>query len=72
MVKDIENSYGMVSNILGPYLKDLPLKVWEIYKKCSNSVNLWARKCFFFLNGSESSQKLIGTIIKVLVRHLHK
>ena len=27
-------------------------------------------KCSFFLNGSESSQKLISTIIMVLVRHL--
>ena len=27
-------------------------------------------KCFFFLNGSEFRQKLIGTIIRVLVRHL--
>ena len=26
---------------------------------------------FFFLNGSECRQKLIGTIIRVLVRHLH-
>ena len=26
---------------------------------------------FFFLNGSEFRQKLIGTIIRVLVRHLH-
>ena len=27
-------------------------------------------KCSFFLNGSEFRQKLIGTIIRVLVRHL--
>ena len=26
-------------------------------------------KCSFFLNGSEFRQKLIGTIIRVLVRH---
>ena len=31
-------------------------------KKWSNSVNFWAKKLFFFSNGSEFHQKLIGTI----------
>ena len=70
MVKDIHDSRETVSNIFGPYLRDLLLKIWDIYEKCSNSVNFWARKMFFFLNGSEFRQKLIGTIIRVLVRHL--
>ena len=48
MVKNIHDSQWTVSNIFGPYLMDLLLKFWDIYKKCSNSVNLWARKIFFF------------------------
>ena len=71
MVKDIHDRHGTISNIFGPYLRDLLLKIWEIYKKLSNSVSFWARKIFFFLNGSEFRQKLIGTIIRVLVRHPH-
>ena len=70
MLKNILDSHGTVSNSFGSYLTDLLLKIWEIYEKCSNSVNFWARKMFFFLNGSEFRQKLIGTIISVLVRHL--
>ena len=70
IVKDIHDSHETVSNIFGPYLRDLPLKIWEIYEKCSNSVNFWARKMFFFLSGSEFHQKLIGTIIRMLFRHL--
>ena len=50
---------------------------WEIFfekierfsVKCSSFVNFWARKTFFFLNRSEFRQKLIGTIIRVLMRH---
>ena len=66
----ISNSEWTVSNIFGLFLIDLLLKIWEIYKKCSNPVSFWARKMFFFLNGSEFRQKLIGIIIRVLVRHL--
>ena len=31
------------------YLRDFLWKTWEIYRKCSNSANFWARKMFFFL-----------------------
>ena len=31
-----------------PIFEDLLLKIWEIYQRCSNSVNFWARKMFFF------------------------
>ena len=48
MLRNIHDSHGTVSNSFGPYLRDLLLKIWEIYKKCSNSVNFWARKMFFF------------------------
>ena len=71
MDKGIYDSYETVSNIFGPHLSDLLMKIWEIYEKCSNSVSFWARKMFFFLNVSEFRQKLVGTIIRVLVRHLH-
>ena len=40
-------------------LRDLLLKIWDIYEKCSKYVNFWARK-MFFLTGSEFCQKLIG------------
>ena len=36
---------------IGLYLRDSLLKIWEIYKKCSNSISFWARKMFFFLMG---------------------
>ena len=49
MVKNIHDSYETVSNIFGPYFRDLLLNIWEIYEKCSNSVNFWAWKMFFFL-----------------------
>ena len=73
MVKNIHDSQWTVSNSFGPYLRDLLSKIWQIYRKCSNSVNFWARKMFLFVfkNGSEFCQKLIGTIFMVLVRHLH-
>ena len=71
MVKDIHDSRETVSNIFGSYLRDLLLKIWDIYEKCSNSVNFWAGKMFFFLNGSEFRQKWIDTIIRVLVPNLH-
>ena len=54
--------WGTVLNIFRQYLRYLLLKFWDIYQKCSNSVNFWARKSFFF-NGFEFSQKLIGTRI---------
>ena len=40
-----------VSTIFRTYLSDLLLKFLEIYEKCSNSVNFWARKVFFFKTG---------------------
>ena len=40
--------YDTVSNIFWAYLRDLLLNFWEIYQKCSNSVNFGARKMFFF------------------------
>ena len=49
MLKDIHDSHGTVSNLFCQYLSDLQLKIWEIYKKCSNSVKFWAWKMFFFL-----------------------
>ena len=66
MGKSIHDSTVTVWNIYIPYLRDFRLKIWEIYKKCSNSLNFWARKMFFFLNGSEFRQKLIGTIISAV------
>ena len=48
MGKDIQDSRETVSNLFGPYLIDLLLKIWDIYEKCSKSVNFWARKMFFF------------------------
>jgi len=48
IVRDIHNSHDTVSNIFGPYLRDLLLEILKIYKKCSNSVNFLARKIFLF------------------------
>ena len=48
MGKSIHDSTVTVWNIYIPYLRDFRLKIWEIYKKCSNSLNFWARKMFFF------------------------
>ena len=50
--------------------------IWEIFVekferfslRYSNFVNIWARKTFFFINRSEFRQKLIVTIISVLMR----
>ena len=39
MVINIHDKQWTVSNIFGLYLIDLLLKILEIYKKCSNSVN---------------------------------
>ena len=39
MVKNVHDRQWTVSNIFGPYLRDLLLKIWQIYKKCSNSFN---------------------------------
>ena len=39
VVKQIHASRGTVSNIFSPYLRDLLLKILDIYGKCSNSVN---------------------------------
>ena len=58
MVKNIHDSQWTVSNIFGPYLRDLPLKIWQIYKKCSNSVNFWARKMFFFFKWVRISSEI--------------
>ena len=52
--------------------------IWEIYywnfeRFIQNALTrsvFELEKCSFFLNGSEFRQKLIGTIIRVLVRHL--
>ena len=52
--------------------------IWEIYysnfeRFIKNDLTrsiFELEKCSFFLNGSEFRQKLIGTIIRVLVRHL--
>jgi len=52
--------------------------IWEIYygnfegfiKNALTRSIFELEKCSFFLNGSEFRQKLIGTIIRVLVRHL--
>ena len=49
---------------------DIFLSQIEIYEEFSNSVNFWARKLIFFLNGAEFRQKFIGTIIRGLVQHL--
>ena len=54
------------------------VRIWEIYfwkferftKNALTRSVFELEKCSFFLNGSEFRQKLIGTIISVLVRHL--
>ena len=56
----------LFKTILVCNLKDLLLKILEMYEKCNNSVNVWAREMFFF----SMDQKWIGAIIRVLVRHL--
>ena len=67
MFKDIHDSHEAVSNIFGPYLRDLLMKIKEIYEKCSYSVSFWATKMFFFFKWARISPE----IISVLVRHLH-
>ena len=42
--------------------------MWEVYK---TAVIFELKKCYFLLNGTEYHQKLIVTIIRVLVWHLH-
>ena len=70
-VKNILDSHRYVSHISSPYLIDLLLKILEIYKKNALTWSIFElQKCSFFLNGSEFRQKLIGTIIRGLVRHL--
>ena len=67
MVKDIHDSHGTVSNIFGPYLRDLLLKIWEIYKKNALTLSVFEQeKCFF---RSKFCQKSIGTIIRGLVQN---
>ena len=48
MVKYIHDSHGTVSNSFGPFLRDLQLKIEEIYEKCSNLVSFELEKCSFF------------------------
>ena len=48
MYNNTHDRCGTASNNFDPYLRDLPMKFWEIYQKCPNSVNFWARKMFFF------------------------
>ena len=69
MVKDINDSPGTVLNTFGPYLRDLLLKIWENIKNALTQWIFQLEKCVF-LNGSEFCQKLIVTIIRVLVRDL--
>ena len=38
-----------ISKIFVTDFNDFLMKFWEISKKCSNFVNFWARKMFFFL-----------------------
>ena len=38
-----------ISKIFVTDFSDFLMKFWEISKKCSNFVNFWARKMFFFL-----------------------
>ena len=72
MFKNTDDMCDAVSNIFCPYFKDLPSKILrDLQKQCLDSVNFRARKMLFFSNGSEFRQKLIGTIIRVAVRHIH-
>ena len=48
MVKNVHDSQWTISNFLVRIWEIFLLKIWHIYKKCSNSVNFWARKMFFF------------------------
>ena len=66
-VNNTLDRYNTVPNIFHPYLSDLLLIFREIYEKYSNLVNFLTRKMYLFLNGSEFRQKLIATIIRVLV-----
>ena len=38
MIKNIADSQWTVSNIFGPFLIDLLLKIWEIYKQAEAEV----------------------------------
>ena len=44
MLNNTQDRSDTVSYIFHPYLRDLLLKFGEIYWKCSNSVNFWARR----------------------------
>ena len=65
MVKDVHDSHCTVfERFIIENLRDLGKIVltWSIFE---------IEKCSFFLNGSEFCQKLICSIIRVLVRHPH-
>ena len=47
MFNNTHDRFNTFRNIFRPYLSNLLLKFWEIYEKCFNSVNFWAR--IFFL-----------------------
>ena len=70
MVKDIQDSRETVSNLFGPYLRDLLMKIWQIYKKCSNSVNFLARKIFFFFKWVRTSPEILNfykTLFQIII-----
>ena len=71
MLNNTHDRCDTVSNIFLPYFRDLLMKFWEIYQKCFNSVNFWARKMFFFLNGSEFRQKMNKEGYKNQGRNIH-
>ena len=57
-----------VSNIFHKYLRDLLLKFWKMLEL---GQFLSLKNVPLFLNGSDFRQKLIRTIIRVLVQHLY-
>ena len=60
---------GLFQPFFLPHFSDLLLKIFTKNGLTQSIFELEKRS--FFLNGSEFRQKLIGTIIRVLVRHLH-
>ena len=48
MVRNIKDSHGSISNIFSPYLRDLLLKIIQIYKKNALTGSIFELKICFF------------------------
>ena len=57
-----------VSDVFCPHLRDFYGNFKEFIKIALTPSIFELEKCSFFLNGSEFRQKLIGAIIRVLIR----